>query len=582
MIMAKKIGTDVALRPLLLFVPIALLLVVALADKGRAAESASATRQSSTAAGQELSAAGVAALRSIFDTAHLQDLRWPDFPPYRPEITKFYESDGFALAWIHGGKPTPQALALIQVLQDADNKGLNAEDYDAPRWADRVAKLNSSATEDELVHFDAALTVCVMRYVRAVHVGRVNPKEFKFELDVDNLKYNLGDFLRTKLVSASDPAAAVQRVEPTFPGYQRLLAGLPVYEQIAKGDDGEKLQSTSKPVLPGQPYASVPRLTRLLRRLGDLPESAQVPENSTVYEGPLVDAVKHYQLRHGDEPSGRLDAATINDLNIPLSARVRQMQLTLERWRWLAHSFSNPPVVVNLPEFRLRAMDEKGEPALIKTVIVGEAFGHKSPIFEKEIKYVVFRPYWEVAPSIERNEIIPHIARDRNYVATHRFEVVSANGTLVTDGRVSDEVLAQLKSGKLHVRQKPGPKNSLGLVKLIFPNTDNVYLHGTDEPELFSRTVRDFSHGCIRVQQPADLAAWALRNNPGWTLERVKATMNGTEENVQVNLVTTIPVLIVYGTAAVDEQHQFHFFDDIYGYDAELEAALAKGYPYPW
>jgi murein L,D-transpeptidase YcbB/YkuD len=361
-----------------------------------------------------------------------------------------------------------------------------------------------------------------------------------------------------------------------------LLTALPVYTKFAKEDDGEKLQSTSKPVLPGQTYASLPRLTRLLKLLGDLPANAEIPNNSNVYEGALVEAVKHYQTRHGDEPSGHLDAPTINDLNVPLSSRLRQIQLTLERWRWLSHSFSNPPVVVNLPEFRLRAMDEKGHAVLVKTVVVGKAFGHKSPVFEKEMRYVVFRPYWEVAPSIERNEIIPHITKDRNYVASHRFEVVTASGTVVTDGRVSDEVLAQLKSGKLHIRQKPGPTNSLGLVKLIFPNTDNVYLHGTDEPELFSRTVRDFSHGCIRVQKPADLAAWALRNNPGWNLERVQAAMNGTEENVQVNLVTTIPVLIVYGTAAVDEEGQYHFFDDIYGYDAELEQALAKGYPYPW
>jgi murein L,D-transpeptidase YcbB/YkuD len=250
---------------------------------------------------------------------------------------------------------------------------------------------------------------------------------------------------------------------------------------------------------------------------------------------------------------------------------VRQIQLTLKRWRWLSHSFSQPPVVVNLPEFRLRTMDDAGNVVLVKNLIVGKAYGHESPVFEKEMRYVVFRPYWEVAPGIARNEMIPHIEKDRDYVGKERMEVVTSDDTVVTDGHVSDEALAGLKSGKYRLRQKPRPKNSLGLVKLIFPNDDSVYLHGTDEPELFSNTVRDFSHGCIRVQQPADLAAWALRNNPGWNLERVKTTMNGTEENVQVNLVTTIPVLIVYGTAAVNEAGEVFFFDDIYGYDADLE-----------
>jgi L,D-transpeptidase YcbB len=467
-------------------------------------------------------------------------------------------------------------------LRDADQKGLNADDYGGPRWAERVATLATSALDTDRARFDAALTVSVMRYARAVHTGRVNPNEFKFELDVESRRLPLAEFVRTKLMTSDDPAAVLQSVEPAFPGYRRLLATLPAYTEMASKDDSEKLQVPAKPLAPGQSYASTARLAKLLKLTRDLPADADVSGGSGIYTGALVEGVKHYQSRHGEQADGRLDAKTVNELNTPLSFRVRQIQLTLERWRWLSHSFSQPPVVVNLPEFRLRTLDENGNVALVKNVIVGKAYGHKSPVFEKEMRYVVFRPYWEVAPGIERNEIIPHIAKDRDYLGKERMEVVTADGTVVTDGHVSDQVLAELKSGKLHVRQKPGPKNSLGLVKLIFPNDDDVYLHGTDEPELFSNTVRDFSHGCIRVQQPADLAAWALRNNPGWNLERVKATMNGTEENIQVNLVTTIPVLIVYGTAAVNEAGEVFFFDDIYGYDADLEKALAKGYPYPW
>jgi murein L,D-transpeptidase YcbB/YkuD len=383
-------------------------------------------------------------------------------------------------------------------------------------------------------------------------------------------------------MTADDPAAVLQEVEPIFPGYRRLLAALPAYTEMATKDDNEKLQVPAKPLASGQSYASTARLAKLLKLTRDLPADAELSGNSESYEGALVDAVKHYQSRHGEQADGHLNATTVNELNTPLALRVRQIQLTLERWRWLSHSFSQPPVVVNLPEFRLRTMDDAGNVVLVKNVIVGKAYGHKSPVFEKEMRYVVFRPYWEVAPSIARNEMFPHIEKDRDYVGKERMEVVTSDDTVVTDGHVSDEALAGLKSGKYRLRQKPGPKNSLGLVKLIFPNDDSVYLHGTDEPELFSNTVRDFSHGCIRVQQPADLAAWALRDNPGWNLERVKTTMNGTEENVQVNLVTTIPVLIVYGTAAVNEAGEVFFFDDIYGYDADLEKSLAHGYPYPW
>jgi len=332
-------------------------------------------------------------------------------------------------------------------------------------------------------------------------------------------------------------------------------------------------------VRPGQPYASLPRLQRLLRLIGDIPAGTQLEPNPTIYQGALVDGVKHYQDRHGENPTGLLNARTINELNTPGPARIRQIRLTLERWRWIPHSFA---VVVNLPEYRLRAMNPDGTIAFYKNVIVGKAYGHKSPIFEKEIQYVVFRPYWEVTPSIQRNEVVPHIQKDPDYIVKHDFQVITTKGEVVTDNVVSPEVLEEIKSGRLLVRQKPGPANSLGLVKIIFPNPENVYLHGTDVPQLFTQDVRDLSHGCIRVEQPAELVAWVLRNNPGWDLERVKTAMNGDKDNFQVNLTTRIPVLIVYGTAVVNEENQVRFFDDIYGYDAALEKALTAGYPYAW
>ncbi|PYX28062.1 MAG: hypothetical protein DMG80_17340 [Acidobacteria bacterium] len=180
-----------------------------------------------------------------------------------------------------------------------------------------------------------------------------------------------------------------------------------------------------------------------------------------------------------------------------------------------------------------------------------------------------------------RGEIVPAIQRDRGYIARKNYEVTTQDGKVVTSGEISDEVLAQLRAGKLAVRQKPGPSNALGLVKLIFPNEHNVYLHSTPSQNAFSRTRRDFSHGCIRVEKPAELAAWVLRNNPGWTLEKVQQGMQSGKDDVSVNLVKRIPVFIVYGTALAYENGDVHFTDDIYRHDAELAAALAKGYPYP-
>ena len=565
--------------PIVLLCSLALILVVT-----RKATRASAflPQQPAVSSGRALTPVGVSTLHAIADSARNQDLRWPEFAPYKTEFSKFYQANGYSLAWLQNGQVRPQGLAVIEVLENANSRGLDPEDYDASRWPTRLSKLKQSPSEQDLVSFDTALTVSAMRYIRAVHVGRGNPKEFNFQLDNGESQFSFAEFLQNKVANSTNPAADIEKLEPPFPGYRKLRALLPVYEEYAKKDDGEKLQATAKTVRPGQPYASLARLGRFLQLIDDIPATTQLDPHATIYEGAFVEGVKHYQSRHGEDPTGELDARTINELNTPAVVRINQIKLTLERWRWLPHSFAQPPVVVNLPEYRLRAMNPDGTVSFYKKVIIGKAYGHKSPVFEKEIQYVVFRPYWEVTPSIQRNEIVPHIQKDPNYIAKHNFQVITAKGEVVTENAVSAEVLEGIRTGHLLVRQKPGPTNSLGLVKIIFPNPDNVYLHGTDAPELFSQDVRDFSHGCIRVDQPADLVAWVLRNNPGWNLERVKATMNGDKENLQVNLVTRIPVLIVYGTAAVNEENQIRFFDDIYGYDAALEKALAAGYPYAW
>ena len=190
---------------------------------------------------------------------------------------------------------------------------------------------------------------------------------------------------------------------------------------------GSNFRSIKKAVAPGDTYAGVPRLTRLLRLVGDLPANAISPVDPPVYSGALVDAVKNFQRRHGRDPNGRLDAQTLADLNVPLSRRVWQMKLTLERWRWMPDSYQRSPIVVNIPEFRLRAYDKDFNIGVTMNVVVGKAYGgHDTPVFTDTMKYVVFRPYWEVPPSITHGEMIPHIMRDPEYLASKGFEVVDS------------------------------------------------------------------------------------------------------------------------------------------------------------
>jgi murein L,D-transpeptidase YcbB/YkuD len=521
-----------------------------------------------------------AELRGIVASGHLSDLRWPDFTDYEAHLASFYEPTGYAPAWVQDGRPSPQALALIAQFKSAWKKGLEPEDYDASRWDARLQALNAPGADP--ARFDAAMTVCTMRLVSDLRIGRTNPRHFDFGLSVEEKKYDLARFLRQQMLTAPDMPALFDGVEPPYGGYRRTEAALVRYVDLARRDDGEKLPTPAKPVDPGKPYSGAPRLRRLLGLLGDLAPDTPAPDDPQTYDAALVEAVKRFQRRHGLDDEGRLGSATLKQLNVPLSDRVRQLQLALERWRWLPAEFSAPPIVVNIPDFRLRTLDANGRVVMNMPVVVGKSIRTQTPVFSDEMTYVVFRPYWNVPPSILRAEIVPAIGRDRNYIARKGFEVTTPDGKVVTDGPVSDDVLARLKAGQLSVRQKPGPTNALGLVKLMFPNEYNVYLHSTPAQELFSRSRRDFSHGCIRVEKPAELAAWALRNNPDWTLERVRAAMQTGPNDVTVKLERPIPVFIVYATALAYENGEVHFSDDIYGHDATLEQALAKGYPYPW
>lgn len=520
-----------------------------------------------------------AELRGIVTSGNLEDLRWPDFSDYKTILISFYEPSQYATSWLQGTRPTPQALSMIELFRSAWKKGLDPEDYDASRWDTRVHTVEGS--DKALARFDAALTICTMRFVSDLRIGRINPKHFKFGLNVEQKKYDLAKFVRDRLLPANDLSAVLEGIEPPFPGYRRTEAALIRYAELARTDDKEKMPVPTKTIDPGTPYPGVPRLTRLLELLGDMPRDAKPSTDPQVYDGSLVDAVKHFQRRHGLNDDGRLGIETVKQLNVPISDRVRQLQLALERWRWLPTEFSAPPIVVNIPDFHLRAMDENNRVMLDMRVVVGKSMRTQTPVFSRDMTYVVLRPYWNVPPSILRGEILPAIRRDSTYLEKKRYEVTSYDGDVVTSGIVSEEVISDLKAGKLAVRQRPGPNNALGLVKLIFPNEHNVYLHSTPAPELFSRTRRDFSHGCIRVEKPAELVAWALRNNTGWTVDRVRTSMLKGSDNVTVTLARPVPVFIVYVTALAYENGDVHFYDDIYGHDAKLAQALAKGYPYP-
>ncbi|WP_353070159.1 L,D-transpeptidase family protein [Tunturibacter empetritectus] len=512
------------------------------------------------------------------DTTKVPNLRWPNFSDYQSIVATFYDDRNYEVAWTRDGAPTASAKGFIQAFQDAATKGLIPEDYDAPRWADRVQALNSKS-EDAISLFDVAMTVNVMRYISDQRMGRVNPSHFNFEIPVQDKKYDLAEFVSDNAVDATDVPKLITSVEPDSEEYRQTEAALAHYMDLAKKQGeahADALPAVPKAISVGGTYAALPALLARLQLEGDAEPNATVA-SPTTFDPTLSDAVKHYQHRHGLTEDGKLTPQTIKSLNVPMDLRVAQLQDSLERWRWLPEPYLHARLMVNLPEFVLRGFDPDHKLDFTMRVVVGQVKGeHETPVFTHMMKYLVFRPYWSVPVDIARKELVPHIESNRGYLASKNFEVTNNKGIVQTDYTAH-----QVAQGAVMVREKPGPKNSLGLVKFIFPNQYDIYLHSTPAVSLFDQTRRDFSHGCIRVQKPADLATWVLQGQGEWDLDKVNEAMNSGPDNKTVSFKTPLPIVIFYLTAIVEDGGEVHFFDDIYNYDTEMQKVFSKGPPYP-
>jgi murein L,D-transpeptidase YcbB/YkuD len=491
-----------------------------------------------------------------------------------------YDRRAHAPLWSHDGHPSAQAEALLGALQRADTYGLQPEDYAGDALTELAGKPSGSTPADAARwgRFDVRLSAAGLRFISDLHYGRVKPSSAGFNLQGPREPFDLAAAL-TGLASTTDFAHAIAVIEPHFHHYVILKSALTKYLGLVQHPELKDLPAVTASVKPGDAYAGAPALHRLLAALGDMPAASAPP---TAEEGTftpeLSDGVRTFQQRHGMTPDGVLGKGTLTALRTPFAKRVRQIDLTLERWRWLP-PFETPPIIVNIPQFRLfafRTTEDRVADILQMDVIVGKTYPRtQTPVFESDMRYVVFRPYWDVPPSILRNEMLPKIHKNPDYLAAQRLQIVNGQGDNSPVVAPSPAAIEGLASGKYRLRQMPGEDNALGLVKFMFPNTYNVYLHSTPAHRLFNETVRTFSHGCIRVSDPLALATHVMRDEPGdWTREKIDATMNGSDSSVRVNLQHPITVLILYGTALATEAGPIQFFDDIYGLDKKLEGQL--------
>jgi len=514
-------------------------------------------------------------LHQFADAKTLSGLRWPDFSDYQPAVESFYNNGDWDIVWSDNGRPTHQAADLIRNFQHASERGLIPDDYDAFQWDARVAALKKKDPQ-QTAQFDVSMTVLAMRFISDLHVGRVNPQHFSFGVNVESKKYDLAQFVQEHLIDANDVDDALNDAEPQSPEYKATKAAITRYVSLLTQDHTSAVPSvTGKSIEAGKPWPGSEAVAGRLALFGDLDNTPANLSPST-YDPQLVDAVKKFQHRHGIEEDGKIGKDTVAAINTPLGVRINQLTDTLERWRWLTDEYQSPAVLVNLPEFKLRAFSEGHHEDFSMRVVVGQSVKeHRTPVITDHMKYVVFRPFWNVPPSIMKTEIAPHMRANPGYLAAKNFEAVDSKGNLVSTNA------EQVARGGVIVREKPGPKNSLGLVKFLFPNQFNVYLHSTPATELFNRSKRDFSHGCVRLQEPERLAAWVLRDNAKWDDQSINEAMQNGQDNKTVLLSKPIPIVIFYATAYPGDDGDMHFFSDIYGYDKELEDALHHGPPYP-
>jgi murein L,D-transpeptidase YcbB/YkuD len=493
------------------------------------------------------------------------------------------------LRWFDGGRPSAQAQQAVQLLQQAAEQGLEPRDYAAVELQQAVQASGVGPPPDaaRVAQIERGLTLALQRYLGDLHRGRVDPQRIGHGFDAPPADgFDAAAVLREALAAQRLPQAAADAA-PQLPQYAQLRRALADYRAMGDAAAWNRPLPPLPPgtarnparLEPGQGYAGLALLAERLALLGDRPAGAPLPSR---YEGALVDAVKAFQQRHGLAPDGVIGKATLAALQVAPAARARQIELALERLRWTPLLRGPRMVVINLPEFVLRAyeVDDGGRIVVRRQmrVIVGRAYDTRTPLFEEPMRFIEFSPFWNVPPSIARGELLPKLRRDPAHWEREGFEFVAGDGQVVTT--LSAQGLQAVQAGQWRIRQRPGPRNALGDIKFVFPNRDHIYLHHTPSTQLFERTRRDFSHGCIRVEQPVELATFVLQGMPGWDEARIREAMEAGRSST-LRLQQPVPVLIAYGTALF-KGGRMHFFDDLYGHDRVLDATLRQRPALAW
>jgi L,D-transpeptidase YcbB len=470
------------------------------------------------------------------------------------QVQSFYEERGFLPVWT--GHEALSVQDVVEYICNADQEGLNPNNYSLTSLAALYETGYEQGEPDrevragKMAQADIAVTYALMTYKSHLMNGYARPhwKVHKDRTDIEELLHRTGPTGRLN--------DALRELRPGHDQYEKMREALTRYREIKAQGGWPELQ------------VQTATSTDIAARLAQTGEFDRSPEKASEKE--IIEALTAYQVRNGLPKTGKLDRATVAALNVPVEARIRQIEINLERWRWLPRDLGSRYILVNVASFELEAV-ENGKTVLTMPVVVGKQY-QPTPLFSDELSYLVINPSWNIPESIAQEEILPAVLNDSNYLSRNEMEVVAANGEVVDAGSIDWEDL-EPEAFEYRFRQKPGDGNSLGRLKFMFPNEFNVYLHDTPATHLFERRKRDFSHGCVRVGKPVELAEWVLEGQDDWDQQKITATIGGGEETT-VKLSETIPVYLLYWTAWVDDDGAVFFREDVYGEDRRLLRAI--------
>jgi murein L,D-transpeptidase YcbB/YkuD len=491
-------------------------------------------------------------------------------------LTRFYERRASRPAWIGDEGLLPQTRYIITVIQESDRQGLRPEDYHLSsiesmlaEW--RRARINNiSLAPERLADFDLLLTDAFLTCVSHLLYGRVNPESIHSDWLVYERKVDLAELVQSALDS-NQMEKALEGLFLPHPGYLRLRRALGRYQKI-KNNGGWATVANGPAMQKGDRGARVVTLRTRLIASGDLRPLRR--SEGDLFDDAVEQAVRQFQERHGLETDGIVGPSTLAALNVPVQERLNQIILNMERWRWLSHYFGRSYIAVNTANFELKVV-ENGRTMMTTRAVVGKPSRPTPVVLGAKITHMELNPHWGVPYSIATEDILPKLKKDPGYLTKMNIKIFEFHGNKVLKKDPTTVAWSRLSSRKFPyiLRQEPGPLNALGRIKFIFPNKFNVYIHDTPARALFQKTQRDFSSGCIRIENPIQLAEYLLQGDPKWTRAKILTAISK-GENQALRLPEPIVVNLLYLTAWVNDDGTIHFRDDIYGRDQVLAQAL--------